>query len=140
MNIRFYKKTRLSAPFSMEINSNCQKIVSFFRRLSAPISMEIINDCQLDCQLFFAIIAHFFFENQPAPMICPWSAHDLPMICPWSAHDLPVYLQGAPFKMRQKFCTCEFFSILQKSRKIAGNAMKNRIFSPFFLKKKRIFH
>ena len=65
MNFRFYKKTRLSAPFSMEINSNCQKIVSFFRRLSAPISIEIINNCQLDCQLLFAIIAHFFFENLP---------------------------------------------------------------------------
>ena len=62
MNFRFYKKTRLSAPFSMEINSNCQKIVSFFRRLSAPISMEIYSNCQLDCQLFFAIIAHFFLE------------------------------------------------------------------------------
>ena len=47
----------------MEINSNCQKIVSFFRRLSAPISMEINNDCQLDCQLFFAIIANLNFQN-----------------------------------------------------------------------------
>ena len=35
------------------------------------------------------------------------TAHDLPMICLWSA----CKLQGAPFKMRQKFCTCDFFSI-----------------------------
>ena len=35
------------------------------------------------------------------------TAHDLPMICLWFV----CKLQGAPFKMRQKFCTCKFFSI-----------------------------
>ena len=35
------------------------------------------------------------------------TAHDLPMICLWSA----CKLQGPPFKMRQKLCTCDFFSI-----------------------------
>ena len=64
---------------------------------------------------------------------------DVALICPWSAHDPPVYLQGPPFKMRQKICTCEFFSIFQKSRKIAENAKKKWFFVPFFVNKKRVF-
>ena len=67
-------------------------------------------------------------------LICLCRFH-LPMICPWSACNL----QGLPCKIRQKICTCEFFSIFQKSRKIAENAKKKWFFVSFFVNKNRVF-
>ena len=78
--------------------------------------------------IFWYIFFIFLF------LICLCRFH-LPMICPWSACNL----QGPPCKMRQKFCTCEFFSIFQKSRKIAENAKKKWFFVPFFVNKNRVF-
>ena len=63
-------------------------------------------------------------------------AHDLAMICLWS----PLYLQAATVKMRKIFCTCKNFSISQKCRKNAQNAMKKCDFGAFLLNKKRVFH
>ena len=63
---------------------------------------------------------------------------DVVLIYPWSAHDQPV-IYRAPCKIRQKICTCEFFSIFQKSRKIAENAKKQWFFVSFFVNKNRVF-
>ena len=81
---------------------------------------------------FFNIFWYIFFIF--LFLICLCRFH-LPMICPWSACNL----QGPPCKMRQKFCTCEFFSIFQKSRKIAENAKKKWFFGTFFVNKNRVF-
>ena len=55
----------MSAPFSEEKYSNCQKIVSFFEKLSAPFSEEKYSDCQKIVSFFFAIVAdlHRFTEG-----------------------------------------------------------------------------
>ena len=97
-------------------------------------NMSIITKFARETFFREKFFANFFFETWFLYGLLV--AHDLPMVCLLS----PLYLQAATVKMRKNFCTCENFSILQKCRKNAQNAMKKCDFGAFLLNKKRVFH